>query len=113
MYPQRELTQLAAHKAALRRNIAVQRTQFAEAAARVAQPLEWFERALAFWRRLAPLAQAAAVPLGLLASRKAWPRRKILGSVLRWGPLVFSIVRGVRAANQTRRGYAKSSNDRS
>ncbi len=104
MYPQRELTQLAAHKVALRRDIALRRMQCVEAAVRVTKPLEWLERALAFWRRLAPLAQAAAMPLGLLASRKALPRRKILGTVLRWGPLVLSVVRGIRSTDKTRIG---------
>jgi hypothetical protein len=95
MYPQRELTRLAAHKAVIRRHVARRRTQCAEAAVHVARPLEWLDRVLAFWRRLSPLAAAAAVPLGLLVSRTLFPRLKILGSLARWGPLALSALRGL------------------
>ena len=98
MYSQRELTRLAAYKAALRRDIALSRARCAEAAARAVQPLEWLDRVLDFWRRLSPFAQIAAVPLGFLVQRTVFPRRKILGSLLRWAPLVFSAVRGFKAA---------------
>ena len=102
MYPQPELNRLAVHKAALRRRIALRRVECAEAAARVARPLEWLDRALAFWRKLAPFAQLAAVPLGLLATRTIFSRHKILGALVRWGPLVFSAVRGISGAVKTR-----------
>ena len=108
MYPQRELIRLAAHKAALRLGIALRRAQCAEAAARLAQPVAWLDRMLAFWRRLSPLAPLAALPLGFLASRIIFPRAKILGSLLRWGPLVFGAVRGISSAVTTRFGLAKS-----
>jgi hypothetical protein len=111
MYPDRELTRLAAHKAALQRNIALRRAQCVEAAARVAQPLEWLDRMLLFWRRLSPLAQFAAVPLGILVQRTVFPRVKILRSLVRWGPLVFGAVRGISSAIKTRFGPSKSSND--
>ena len=113
MYPQRELIRLAAHKAALRRGIAFRRAQCAEAAARLAQPLAWLDRMRAFWRRLAPLAPLAALPLGFLAARIIFPRSKILGSLVRWGPLVFGAVRGIGSAVTTRFGLAKSSRTKS
>ncbi len=102
MYPQPELNRLAFHKAALRRRITLRRVECAEAAARVARPLEWLDRALALWRKLAPFAQLAAVPLGLLATRTVFSRHKILGALMRWGPLVFSAVRGIGGAVKTR-----------
>ncbi len=111
MYPDRELTRLAVHKAALRRDIALRRAQCAEAAARVAQPLAWLDRMLAFWRRLPPLAQFAAVPLGFLVTRTVFPRLKILGSLVRWSPLVFGAVRGISSAVKTRFRTAQSSGD--
>jgi hypothetical protein len=111
MYPDRELTRLAAHKAALRRDIALRRTQCVEAAARVARPLEWLDRMLALWRRLSPLAQFAAVPLGFLVKRTVFPRLKILGLLMRWGPLVFSAVRGISSVVKTRFRSSRSSND--
>jgi len=108
MYPQQELARLAAHKAALRRDIALRRAECAVAATRVAQPLEWLDRVVAFWRRLSPLAVMAAVPLGFLVKRTLGPRLKILVSLVKWGPLVFGAVRGISAAVKTRFASAKS-----
>lgn len=102
MYPQPDLNRLAAHKAFLRRGIAQRRLQCAEAAVRVARPLEWLDRALAFWRRLSPLAAVAAVPLGLFVSRTLFPRLKILSSLARWGPLLLGAARTLRSAFQPR-----------
>jgi hypothetical protein len=92
MYPDRELTRLAAYKAALRRGIALRRAQCAVAAARVAQPLEWLDRMLAFWRRLSPFVKFAALPLGFLLKRSLAPRTRVLGTLLRWGPPVLGAV---------------------
>ena len=92
MYPDRELTRLAAYKAALRRGIALRRAQCAVAAARVAQPLEWLDRMLAIWRRLSPFVKFAALPLGFLLKRSLAPRTRVLGTLLRWGPPVLGAV---------------------
>ena len=113
MYPQRELIRLAAYKSALRRDVALRRAQCAGAAARMAQPVEWLDRMLVFWRRLSPLAQFATVPLGLLVARTVFPRLKILGSLARWGPLVFGAVRGLSSVVKTRFWSSPSSNDQS
>ena len=111
MYPQRELTRLAAHKAALRWDIALRRARCAEAAAEVVQPLAWLDRMLAFWRRLSPFVKFAAVPLGFLGQRAVFRRLKILRMLVRWGPLVFGAVRGISSAFKTPVGSAQSSND--
>jgi hypothetical protein len=103
MYPQPQLSRLAAHKVALRRGIALRRAQCAEAAARIAQPVEWLDRMLALMRRISPLVKFAAVPLGFLAARTVFPRRKLLGSLARWSPLVLGAVRGLGAAIKTTR----------
>ena len=95
MYPESELIRLAGHKAALRRDIAWRREQMAGAAARVARPLAWLDRAVAFWRRLSPFTQLAALPLGFALKRAVFPRVKLLGPLMRWAPLVFGAVRGV------------------
>ena len=108
MYPQRELAQLAAHKAALRRNIALHRAECVAAAARVARPLAWLDRVVALWRRLSPLAAISLVPLGLLLKRTFGPRLRILASLVKWGPLVFGAVRGVSAAVKARGASARS-----
>ncbi len=95
MYPQSELTRLASHKAVLLRRVAARRAQCIQATARLVQPLEWLDQALSFWRRVAPFARFASVPLGFLFKRSAAPRIRILGSLLRWGPLVLGAVRGL------------------
>ncbi len=103
MYPQPQLNRLAAHKVTLRRGIALRRAQCAEAAARLAQPIEWLDRMLSFVRRISPLVKFSAVPLGFLAARTVFPRRKILGSLVRWSPLVLGAVRGLSSAFKTQR----------
>ena len=102
MYAQRELIRLSVYKAALRRRIALRRVEITLAAATVVQPLAWFDRAVAFWRRLSPLAVVAAVPLGFLITRNRSPRFKVFGSLMKWGPLVFGAVREIGGALRTR-----------
>jgi hypothetical protein len=67
------------------------------------QPFEWLDRMLALVRRISPLVQFAAMPLGFLAARTVFPRRKIMGSLVRWSPLVFGAVRGLSSAFKTPR----------
>lgn len=98
MYSDRELTALAAGKAALRRRIALRRTQCAQAAARVVQPLAWLDQASAQWQRLSPFVKFAAVPLGFLLKRSLGPRTRVLGALLRWGPLMLGAVRSLAGA---------------
>ncbi len=90
MYPDRELTRLAARKSWLRRDIALRRVQLAETAAQVSWPLAWLDRMLAVGRRLSPLALLAALPLGCLVTRT------VLASMRIFGPLVSGLVRGTR-----------------
>jgi hypothetical protein len=107
MYPEQELTRLSAQKAALQRDIALRRIACAEAAARVAKPLEWLDRVTAFWRKLPPLAKLSIVPLGLLARRLVLPRFKVVGSLMRWAPIVFGAVRGVSSAFASPPGHSR------
>lgn len=102
MYPAQELKRLAAHKTALRRDIAFRRAQSKASAARLLQPLEWLDQMLAMWRRLAPLAQLAAVPLAFMATRAVFPRLKFIRPLVRWAPVIFSAVRGLGAAVKNR-----------
>ncbi len=94
MHSDRELNRLAAHKAALRHRIGRHRAACVLAADRALQPLAWLDRMLAFWRRLSPFAKFAAVPLGFLLKRASAPQPRLLGTLLRWGPVVLSAVRG-------------------
>jgi len=79
-------------------------------AARLSRPVAWLDRALAFWRRLSPFMQLAAVPVALLVARAVAPRRGLLGSLARWGPLAFGAARafgtvfGARPAENSGRG---------
>jgi hypothetical protein len=93
MYPQSELNRLALHKHALQLRIAAQRVDYAATVARATQPLAWFDRAREFFYRCAPLVPFAAVPLGLAMQRAFFPRFKILGLVLRWGPAAYAAFR--------------------
>jgi len=114
MYPQRELTRLAAYKTALQWDIALRRTQCAEAAARVAQPLAWLDRMLALWRRLSPFVQFLPVLLGgFFATRTVLPRLRFLGRLAYWSLAVFGTVRGVCSAIKIRGGSVQTANDRS
>ena len=112
MYPQPELTRLAAYKAALRRDIAFRRDECVEAAAGVAKPFEWLDRMLALWRRLSPLTQFAAVPLGFALKRTLFPRARLLGSLLRWSPLVFGAARVIGSMGKAHSGPANAANGR-
>ena len=108
MYPESELTALARRKAVMRRRIARHRGELAEAAGRVAKPLAWLDRAVAICRRISPLALLAALPLGFIVKRTVSPRLKIVGSLVKWAPIVFSAVRGFSAVAKTRLAPRKS-----
>lgn len=98
MYPDRELKRLAAHRVWLQRDITRRRAQCVVAASHAVRPLAWIDRVIALWRQLPPVAHFAAGPIGFFAARKVFPRLKIIGPLLRWGPLLFSAVRGFMAA---------------
>jgi predicted KAP-like P-loop ATPase len=98
MYPDGDLNQLAVHKLALRQRIFVRRRQSIVAANRIAQPFEKVDRIIAQWRRISPVAKLAAVPMAFLFKRALFPRAKILGTLLRWGPVAFKVVRGLSTA---------------
>lgn len=104
MYPSRELSRLADRKAALRREIAVQRARCAGAAARVARPLAWLDRTLAAWRRFPPLARFAAIALGFGLPWTVFPRLKLLG------PLAIVAARIMAAVSSGRAGSPASRN---
>lgn len=88
---------LNAHKTALLRRISEGRVECAHAMTCVARRLEWLDRAVAFWRRLAPYANVAAVPAALLAKRLLFPRARLVGTLLRWGPAAYNLIRGFRS----------------
>ena len=97
MYPARELNRLAGRKAVYRRKIGRHRAQCVRAIPAVIAPLAALDRLAAWWRRLAPLAAFAALPLGLLLKRSSAPRPRLLASLLQWGPTALGILRHLRA----------------
>jgi hypothetical protein len=93
MYPQPELTCLAARKRALCTRIARNRAFCAEATQRVTQPLRLLDELISVFRSFAPLAWIAGAPLGLLALHEIGPRIKNLRTLLQWAPTALSLVR--------------------
>lgn len=108
MYPKQELIRLAAYKTALQRDIAVNRAKCAHAASHALQPLVLLDQVLALWRKYTPLALFAAMPLGFLVQRTVAPRLKIVGPLLRWGPLIFSVARRISSVMTAHRQQTKS-----
>jgi hypothetical protein len=100
MYPQPELTRLAAHKAVLQRRIVLRRAESASAVTQVLRPLAWLDELLALSRRLAPL---AAVPLGLLVTRVLLRRAPRLRALVQWSPIVLALVRGLKSTKRPAR----------
>ncbi len=100
MYPEQNLTRLAQHKAMLRNRISRRRAECAGHAGAVMQPLEFVDRLVTLARRFAPLAKLAIVPLGWLLMRRAAPRRGLLASLLRWGPLAYGLARSASKAGR-------------
>lgn len=97
MYPDGDLNELAVRKLAVRQRIRVRREQCLIAAERVAEPLEKIDRLVAQWRRISPIAKIAAVPVAMLFKKALFPRAKVLGSLLRWGPIAVKVFRGFQA----------------
>jgi hypothetical protein len=100
MYPNGELSLLAAQKEVLRRRIQIRRAECAIAAEEAARPLQWLDRAVAVWRKITPMAKVASLPLAFLLKRTLFRRAKVLGTLLRWGPLAFKVFRSASAARR-------------
>jgi hypothetical protein len=95
MYPSGELAELANRKARLQRRIGLTRLHCAAEAAVIAKPIGLFDRTVQRWRKIAPIAKIAAVPLGLLLRRRLMPKpaTSLIGQALKWMPAVMSAAR--------------------
>jgi hypothetical protein len=102
MFPQPELIELAARKAALLDDIGRRRHECVRSVVQLTRPLAHLDTALQLARRLAPLASLGALPLAALCQQKFFPRQRLLAAALRWGPLAF------RAVTQFRAGISAS-----
>jgi|GEM_PF-691479 len=98
MYPNQELSQLAERKRALRVAIALRRSACALAASRATKPIAWLDRALAFSQQAAPFLGALALPLALFSAGKTVRKSGLLGSLVKWGPLVLQATRAASFA---------------
>lgn len=95
MYPGAQLTELALRKEVLRTRIALERAQCTVALTTLTRPLAWADTAVTLWSRLPPLARALVAPLGGVALRWIAPRFFPRHDTLRWGPMVFGVVKRV------------------
>lgn len=102
MYAERELKRLSEVKSVVRRRIARRRIETVEQTARVTQPLEWVDRAIGYWRTIGPLAKFAIAPVGAWLAGSLFGKRKKVGSLIRWLPTIWSIVRGIKSARAGR-----------
>ena len=98
MYSTEELNELLMRKARLRAAIEGNRRACVVQAGEVLRPLAWIDRVMAEWRRVAPLAKAAAVPFGWML----WRKLRLGGAArsaqaLRWLPTLLGLVRAVGA----------------
>lgn len=103
MYPQGELSRLANNRAALCARIARNRLRCAAALTVVVAPVEWIDRMLAMWRRISTPVLLTALPLGFLLKRVIGPKPRILGKLLRWGPLLLGVARNIAKAHHRTR----------
>ena len=76
MFPNGELSRLAAKKIVLQSRIAVRRLECVVAAAEVARPIAVLDRGIEAWHRFAPFLKLLGVPLGLLLTRIVSRKRK-------------------------------------
>ena len=103
MHPKRELIQLAAHKAVLRRSITHHRLGFAAAVDPILQPLQWFDRARASLRRLAPFAPLALIVFGFFQRRRSVGPSRSRGRLFHWGRVLRFTARGLGILIATRK----------
>lgn len=93
MHAERELRRLAEVKFALRRRIARRRGETASQVACVARPLQWADRLRLYWQQTGPLTKLASGPLGAWLLGRLFRRRKMIGSLMRWGPSIWGFAR--------------------
>jgi hypothetical protein len=100
MYPERQLAALSWHKARLRQRIALRRDECGGAVAKILRPFAWLDQTMAFARKLEPFALLATGLGGLLQRRAPAARPRLLGTLLRWGPVLVGAVRGFKRASR-------------
>ena len=102
MYAERELKRLSDVKSVVRRRIARRRIEISAQSERVTRPLRWADRAYVYWKKAGPIARFAVAPIGAWLMNKLFARRKMAGPVMRWGPLIWNVVRGFTGSSSRR-----------
>jgi len=97
MYAERELKRLAEVKVTVRRRIARRRIETIEQTAVVTKPLVWVDRAYGYWKKIGPVAKLAIAPIGAWLAGSLFGKRKKVGSLMRWVPTIWSVVRGFKS----------------
>ncbi len=93
MYPTGELKALAYERELVMRRISRHRASVVANAERVAQPLQWINRAQGELRKFSSMGSLIAGPIGLIGVRMITKRMGKLGTLLRWGPMIFSVAK--------------------
>ncbi len=75
------------------RRIARHRASVVANAERVAQPLQWLNHAHGQLKNFSGASSFIAGPIGMIAVRMITKRMGKLGTLLRWGPLVFNVAK--------------------
>lgn len=102
MYPSRELTRLADHKAGQRRAIARHRLAFTAAVDVIVQPVQWIDRVRRNLRRIALFAPLAILTIGFLRRPRLVAPRRRASRVRHWGRVLRFAVRGWGLLNALR-----------
>lgn len=103
MYPTGQLNEIAQRKAALRVRIAAHRAECVAHAEQVARPIATFDRVAEQWRRVAPYAKLAAIPLGFLLQRRIAKKQAAKGGWKRWLKLAPVAMSAMRMWDRVRR----------
>jgi len=93
MYPQPDLRLLAVRKRALVHLIRARREECADYTHEVLKPAEWASGVYAKWQAISPFTKLAAVPIGLMLTRKLMPK---IGGLVSWVPIALNLFRTFR-----------------
>jgi hypothetical protein len=104
MYPQRELTRLAARKALVQARIELRRWECAQAAAQLSRPIALIDRGIALWRRISPFVKLMGLPAALLGARKIL-RHTRGGKWTKLAAMLPAILRGAKVVMQMRAAH--------
>ncbi len=101
MYPHGDLSDVELRRAQLCNRIRLRRRLAELQMTRLAEPVRRFDHARETWRRIAPMAAVAAVPVALFAGRRMRALRWI-EPLLRLAPVALSLMKRHRSDRRSR-----------